>query len=80
MRLPATVPADTPVVFAVTSRDVNHGFGIYDPRDRLVGQVQAMPDYVNRLPFSSIGAGVTPSAAWICGIGHAAMQGSFEVR
>ena len=79
--LPATLPADTPVVFAVTSRDVNHGFGIYDPRDRLIGQVQAMPDYVNRLPFEfHLRGRYTVRCLEYCGIGHAAMQGSFEVR
>lgn len=35
--------------FAVTSADVNHGFGLYDPDGVLLGQVQAMPDYVNHL-------------------------------
>lgn len=35
--------------FAVTSADVNHGFGIYDPRGVLIAQVQAMPSYVNHL-------------------------------
>ncbi len=79
--LPATVPADTPVVFAVTSRDVNHGFGIYDPQNRLVGQVQAMPDYVNRLPFEfHLRGRYTVRCLEYCGLGHAAMQESFEVR
>lgn len=79
--LPAIVPVDTPVVFAVTARDVNHGFGIYDPRDRLIGQVQAMPDYVNRLPFEfHLRGRYTVRCLEYCGIGHAAMQGSFEVR
>ena len=79
--LPDVVPADTPVVFAVTSRDVNHGFGIYDPRNRLIGQVQAMPDYVNRLPFEfHVRGRYTVRCLEYCGIGHAEMQGSFEVR
>ena len=37
------------VDFAVTSRDVNHGYGLYDPAGELIAQVQAMPDYVNHL-------------------------------
>src|SRR6516225_468562 len=49
--LPSVVPADTPIVFDVTSKDVNHGFGIYDPQDRLIAQVQAMPQYINHLPL-----------------------------
>lgn len=79
--LPSVIPADRPVVFAVTSRDVNHGFGIYDPRGRLIGQVQAMPDYVNHLPFEfHLRGRYTIRCLEYCGIGHAAMQGSFEVR
>jgi cytochrome c oxidase subunit 2 len=79
--LPASVPADAPVVFDVTSRDVNHGFGIYDPQGKLVGQVQAMPDYVNHLPFRFHSRGhYTVRCLEYCGIAHAAMQGGFDVR
>ena len=35
--------------FDVTSVDVNHGFGVYDPNGRLIGSVQAMPGYTNEL-------------------------------
>lgn len=79
--LPPTLPADTPVVFDVTSRDVNHGFAIYDPNGRLVGQVQAMPDYINHLPFIFHTRGhYTVRCLEYCGIAHAAMQGGFDVR
>jgi cytochrome c oxidase subunit 2 len=43
------VPAGVPVEFRVTSVDVNHGIGLYDPELRLLGQTQAMPGYVNHL-------------------------------
>lgn len=43
------VTVGRPVEFHVTSGDINHGFGIYDQDMRLVGQTQAMPDYVNKL-------------------------------
>ncbi len=79
--LPNVVPANTPVVFDVTSRDVNHGFAIYDPQERLVGQVQAMPDYVNHLPFRFSTRGhYTVRCLEYCGIAHASMQGGFDVR
>ncbi len=79
--LPAVIPVNTPVVFDVTSADVNHGFGIYNPRGRLIGQVQAMPDYVNHLPFDfHVPGRYTVRCLEYCGIGHAAMQGSFFVR
>lgn len=79
--LPAVVPVDTPIVFDVTSKDVNHGFGIYDPQGQLMAQVQAMPDYVNHLPlrFTVRGHYVIRCLEY-CGIAHAAMQGGFEVR
>jgi cytochrome c oxidase subunit 2 len=34
--LPAVVPLDTSVLFDVTAKDVNHGFGIYDPGGRVI--------------------------------------------
>lgn len=80
-QLPASVPADTDVVFDVTSLDVNHGFGIYDPQERLVAQVQAMPDYVNHLPLRfSVKGRYTVRCLEYCGIAHADMQGGFDVR
>lgn len=79
--LPQSVPADTPIVFDVTSRDVNHGFGIYDPRGDLIAQVQAMPDYVNHLPLRLHERGrYVVRCLEFCGIAHAAMQGGFDVR
>jgi cytochrome c oxidase subunit II len=79
--LPAVLPVETQVVFDVTSRDVNHGFAIYDPQGRLVGQVQAMPDYVNHLPFVfHVRGHYTVRCLEYCGIAHAAMQGGFDVR
>jgi cytochrome c oxidase subunit 2 len=43
------VPAGSLVEFRVTALDVNHGVGIFDPAGVLIGQVQGMPGYVNRL-------------------------------
>ncbi len=79
--LPPAVPVGRPVVFDVTSKDVNHGFGIYDPQGRLVAQVQAMPDYVNHLPMRfSVKGHYLVRCLEYCGIAHAAMQGAFDVR
>lgn len=36
-----------PVEFRVTSKDVTHGFGLYDPDMKLIAQTQAMPEYTN---------------------------------
>jgi len=46
------VPAGKKVEFQVTGGDVNHGFGIYDSEGRLLTQVQAMPNYTNRLFYT----------------------------
>ena len=78
---PPVIPLDKEIVFDVTSKDVNHGFGIYDPRGRLYAQVQAMPLYVNHLPVRFRTPGhYTIRCMEYCGIAHAAMQGAFEVR
>lgn len=77
---PIKVPAGSLVDFRVTSFDVNHGFGVFSPAGHVLGQVQAMPGYVNhlRLRFSK------PGTYWIfclelCGMGHHRMRGVFEV-
>jgi cytochrome c oxidase subunit 2 len=80
-QLPSTVPLNKELMFDVTSKDVNHGFGIYDPNDSLVAQVQAMPGYTNHLPVRFVLAGrYTIRCLEYCGIAHHAMQAAFEVR
>jgi cytochrome c oxidase subunit 2 len=78
--MPSHLPANQPLIFEVTSRDVNHGLGIYDPEGRLVGQVQAMPDYTNylRLVFHKRGR-YTARCLEYCGPGHALMEKAFTV-
>jgi cytochrome c oxidase subunit 2 len=62
------------VDFAVTSGDVNHGFGIYDPSGHLVGQVQAMPGYTNHLVMQFRAPGdYTVRCLEYCGPGHSSM-------
>ena len=78
--MPAHLPLGKPIIFEVTSRDVNHDFGIYDPAGRLLAQVQAMPDYTNylRVVFHKPGR-YTARCLEYCGIGHALMQNIFTV-
>lgn len=79
--MPSEIPANTPITFDVTSRDVNHGFGIYDPDNQLIAQVQAMPNYVNHLHFTFSKPGsYTVRCLEYCGIVHHYMQANFEVR
>lgn len=75
------LPAGALVEFRVTSRDVNHGFGIFDPEHTLIAQVQAMPGYVNRLRIRFEKPGTyNVFCLEYCGIAHFIMRTSFEVR
>ncbi len=77
---PAEIPAGAPLRFEVTAADVNHGFGIYDPGGRLVGSVQAMPDYTNTLDITLDEPGrYQVRCLEFCGIAHHRMDGSFTV-
>lgn len=59
------------VEFRLTSGDVNHGFGIYDPDMRLVAQVQVMPGYTNKLHYTFTREGVYKILCMeYCGIAH----------
>ena len=77
---PATVAAGTRVRFDVTGADVNHGFGLYDPDGELIGSVQAMPGFHNRLDrvLGKPGTYVF-SCLEYCGLNHARMARTFEV-
>lgn len=77
---PGKVPAGTEVDFAVTSADVNHGFGVYDPAGHLLGSVQAMPGYTNHLDLRLDEPGTyVISCMEFCGFKHHEMRGEFEV-
>lgn len=74
------VKAGTPVQFNVTSLDVNHGFAIYGPNDRIVTQVQAMPGFTNRLLYTFTEPGkYRVMCLEYCGLAHHAMVAEFEV-
>ncbi|MBK5111250.1 MAG: cytochrome c oxidase subunit II [Thermoleophilia bacterium] len=77
---PQTVPAGSEINFDVTSADVNHGFGIYDPDGVLIGSVQAMPGYHNELDLTLDKAGTYMIACLeFCGFKHHEMIREFEV-
>jgi cytochrome c oxidase subunit 2 len=77
---PAVLPAHREVRFDVTSVDVNHGFGIYDPKGRLIGSVQAMPGYTNKLDLTFDLTGVYMIRCFeFCGLNHHLMTASFRV-
>jgi cytochrome c oxidase subunit 2 len=68
------------VRFDVTAADVNHGFGIYDPHGRLIGSVQAMPGYHNRLDLTLDEPGAYRIRCLeLCGFYHSTMEGELMV-
>ena len=74
------VDAGTPVEFRVTSADVNHGFAIYGPNDRIVAQTQAMPGFTNRLVHTFTQPGkYRVLCLEYCGLAHHGMSSDFEV-
>lgn len=75
------LPAGQMVEFRVRSRDVNHGFGVYNDRYELVTQVQAMPGYVNRLRWVFGDPGTYHILCLeFCGMSHHRMSSSFTVQ
>lgn len=75
------LPAGKMVEFDVSSKDVNHNFGIYNSAGELIAQVQAMPDYTNRLlyRFNAPGRYYVLCLEY-CGVGHHAMNTEFDVK
>jgi cytochrome c oxidase subunit 2 len=77
---PRSVPAGTRVRFDVTGVDVNHALGLYGPDGNLLGVVQAMPGYTNRLEMRLEDPGSYLVACLeFCGIGHHRMFRTFQV-
>ena len=70
-----------PVEFQVTSADVNHGFGIYNPAMEMVAQTQAMPGYVNRLRYTFSEPGIYHILCLeYCGLVHHQMMTDLVVN
>jgi len=79
--VPDSVAAGARVRFDVTSIDVNHGFGLYDPRGHLIGSVQAMPGYHNTLDLTLDEPGTYRIRCLeLCGVNHSTMEATFQVR
>jgi len=77
---PAQVESGRPVLFNVTSADVNHGLGIYDQDLRLLTQTQAMPGYVNKLAYTFKEPGTYRLMCLeYCGLVHHGMMSFIEV-
>lgn len=75
------VPVGKPVEFRLTAADVNHGFGIYQAKQRMLGQVQAMPGYTNRLVVTFDEPGTYELLCMeYCGVAHHRMVATITAR
>lgn len=65
----------------VSAADVNHGLGIYSPKGEMIGSVQAMPGYTNKLDVQLTEPGdYLLSCLEFCGVGHHKMQTTLTVK
>jgi cytochrome c oxidase subunit 2 len=79
--VPREVPVGRPIIFKITSNDVNHGFGVYDPEGTMVFQTQAMPGYVNQVRYTFTKAGQYRVLCMeYCGLVHHNMIDEIEVK
>lgn len=68
------------VEFHVTSKDVNHGFALYDPGMRILTQTQAMPGYTNIVRYTFAQAGTYHVLCLeFCGLAHHDMKSDIMV-
>ena len=75
------LPVGKVVEFDVSSKDVNHNFAIYNSAGELVAQVQAMPDYTNRLVYTfNVPGHYYVLCLEYCGVAHHAMNSEFDVK
>ena len=76
-----TVKVGELVEFQVAAADVNHGFAIYQGKNRVVAQAQAMPGYVNKLRvrFTEPGEYEVLCLEY-CGVAHHGMRAVIKVR
>ena len=69
------------IEFRIRSTDVSHAFGLYDPDDRLVFQVQAIPDELQKEYATLTKPGVYRIICLeFCGVAHHAMLSRLVVR
>lgn len=74
------IPLGQQVEFRVRTEDVNHGLGIYDSDMRLLIQVQAMPNYTNKVVYTFEQPGTYQILCMeFCGVAHHEMTYEFDV-
>ncbi len=77
---PSTIRAGRPVRFEVTSKDVNHGFGVYNDDNVLLFQIQAVPESTSHIVYTfKVPGRYQVVCLEFCGVNHHKMFGSFQV-
>jgi cytochrome c oxidase subunit 2 len=77
---PNEVRAGTPVEFLATSRDVSHGFGVYDAGGALQFQAQVGPDETQKIVHTFRQPGTYEVLCLeFCGLNHHKMRTTFRV-
>jgi cytochrome c oxidase subunit 2 len=77
---PARVKAGVKTQVLVRSKDVSHGVGIYDPDDKLIAQVNVVPDAVQPLGVTFEKPGTYKILCLeFCGVDHHLMETTLEV-
>ncbi len=78
---PPEVRVDIPVEFQLSSRDVSHGFGVYNPDGALITQAQVLPGRTQKLVWTFRAPGTYEVRCLeFCGVDHHKMVASVEVR
>jgi cytochrome c oxidase subunit 2 len=78
---PAVVEVDRPVEFLLTTRDVNHGFGVYSEDGVLAFQAQVIPEQTQKVVHTFEEPGrYTVLCLEFCGVDHHRMDATIEVR
>jgi cytochrome c oxidase subunit II len=74
------LPVGKPIVFNVTTKDVNHGMGVYSADGQLLFQMQGMPGYVNQVRYVFEKPGIYRILCMeFCGVSHHEMASEFKV-
>ena len=78
---PQPLVTGRPVAFFARSRDVAHGFGVYNPKGVLIFQAQVVPDLEQKIVHTFTEPGVYEVLCLeFCGVGHHLMKSTFEVK
>jgi cytochrome c oxidase subunit 2 len=77
---PATVKVGVPVEFRLSSRDVTHGFGVFNAAGEFQFQAQVIPEHTVLAIWTFTKPGTYQVVCYeFCGVNHHNMLGQFEV-